>query len=163
MENGLAINELRRLLAYDAETGRITWRVPSNRRKIGDEAGCFDKHGYRRVTVGGKGYGGHVIAWALHHGKWPEKFMDHINGVRDDNRICNLRLATPTENAYNRKMFSTNTSGRRGVTWNACCNKWQAGIKKDGKNHYLGLFTDIEEAAEAYRVAARVHFGEFAR
>lgn len=89
--------------------------------------------------------------------------VDHINGNGLDNRRSNLRLATNSQNQANRRLLSLNTSGFRGVTFNKACNKWQAGIKLQGKSYHLGLFTQAEDAARAYDQKSIEMFGEFAR
>ena len=88
--------------------------------------------------------------------------VDHINGVRADNRICNLRLATPQQNRMNERQRGKNPKGVslfkcRGFTY------WRARIKKDGKEIHLGYFKDQSDAKAAYDAAAAKMFGEFAR
>jgi hypothetical protein len=86
--------------------------------------------------------------------------IDHINRDTYDNRLCNLRLATPSQNKQN----SIGTSGRmKGVTFHKGVNKWQAQIKANGKHIYLGLFPSEEQAHQAYLAASSEHHGEFAR
>ena len=88
-------------------------------------------------------------------------FVDHINGNGLDNRRCNLRLCTASQNQANRRRLPTNKTGHRGV-----CRvgvKWQAGIKKDGRSRHLGWFATAEEAGRAYDAAAKELFGEFAQ
>lgn len=86
--------------------------------------------------------------------------VDHINCNVLDNRRANLRLATHSQNQYNRP--ARNASGRKGVTWHKGAQKWMAQIEKNNKPRYLGLFVDIEDAAAAYNAAAKELFGEFA-
>jgi hypothetical protein len=97
------------------------------------------------------------------YGRWPRKGLDHINGCRDDNRIENLREATQSENMANVPRLKTNKSGVKGVSWHAGGRKWQAHIQKARKQHYLGLFETLEEAAAAYQEAAHRLHGSFAR
>ncbi len=92
----------------------------------------------------------------------PSIFVDHISGNHMDNRRENLRLATNSQNRANSKLPSTNTSGRRGITWHRQSGKWQASIGVRGRYIYLGLFADPDDAARAYRTAAETHFGSFA-
>lgn len=91
------------------------------------------------------------------------EYVDHINGDGLDNRRCNLRPATAATNARNVGLRSHNTSGYKGVTWHKAGRKWMAQLRVDGRQVYLGLFTDPAEAASAYDAAALEHFGEFAR
>lgn len=88
--------------------------------------------------------------------------MDHINRNRLDNRRCNLRYATASQNAANTKMRSSNTSGFRGVWWNKNENVWQAEIGIGGRRQRLGVYATPQEAAAAYDAAAIKAFGEFA-
>lgn len=87
---------------------------------------------------------------------------DHINLDGLDNRRCNLRICTHSENMANRRLQSNNKSKRRGVVWHKQLNKWQAGITYHGKYVHIGLFDDLEDAAEAYHNKSKELFGEFA-
>jgi hypothetical protein len=96
-------------------------------------------------------------------GDWPTAEIDHANGTRDDNRWSNLRSATRSQNLVNARKPSTNTSGLKGVSWDAERGNWRAYLTLNGRNKYLGRFADPAEAHRAYFAAARLHFGEFAR
>ena len=89
------------------------------------------------------------------------KQVDHIDGNGLNNQKSNVRICTRSQNAFNRKLVSSN-SGRKGVTWHKTVGMWEAQIRKDGKNIYLGCFQDKENAATAYDIAAEKMFGEFA-
>lgn len=154
---------LHHLLTYDPDTGVITNRVnrpPS--AKAGDEAGCPRHDGYRQIKIDGNLWLSHRIAWIMTFGQWPTDDIDHINGIKDDNRIINLRLATTSENMSNRGMQANNTSGHKGVYWHKKDSKWTAQIRVNGRNKYLGQFTDPEDAAAAYKKAAPEYHGTFA-
>lgn len=159
---------LKSLLQYDAETGVFVWLV--NRRagaRKGCEAGSIkpERFGirYRDIQINGKLYGCHRLAVLYMTGAWPAGKVDHKDGNGLNNRWSNLRQATNSQNAGNAKLYSTNTSGFKGVTWNKASRRWQAGIKKNGQNVYLGLFDCPKAAHEAYLAAAREHFGDFVR
>ena len=91
------------------------------------------------------------------------EFTDHISGDRLDNRRENLRIASNSENQFNRGRPSNNTSGYKGVSWHRGAGKWQAQLAVNGKFMYLGLFTTPEAAHEAYTNAAEKLHGEFWR
>ena len=160
----ITVERLREALRYDPETGLFFWRVRTSRRvNMGKPAGNTDAHGYRRIQIDGRRYKAHRLAWLHVYGDWPSKHIDHINCDKADNRLINLREATPSENQYNRGKQSSNTSGHKGVHWNASARKWQAQIKIGRKNKHLGYF-DCKTAAHAvYCDAAAKYHGEFAR
>lgn len=88
---------------YDPETGDIIYEYCFFKSKIGKSATRNHQTGYKRVKLDGKDYGAHRVAWLLHYGEWPKQQIDHINGNRGDNRMCNLRDVSQTENQQNRK------------------------------------------------------------
>jgi hypothetical protein len=139
-------------IMYDPLTGKF-WR----------EAGTLGATGYRQIWFQGQQHMEHRVAWFLHYGEWPKDQIDHINGVRDDNRICNLREATYSENQCNRKIPKNNKSGFKGVSWNPARKAWQVTIRYGGTNKNLGYFSTRERAAEMYDKAALKHHGKFAR
>lgn len=140
---------------YDPETGVVTSGRGSH--------GARHSRGYLVFNVDGRAVLAHRIAWVLAHGVAPSAQIDHINGNRTDNRLANLREATPAQNLGNTKIRRDNTSGFKGVSWNRACNRWQAHISQRGRSKYLGVFKSREAAHEAYLAAARDVFGEFAR
>ena len=158
------IERLYELFNYNTETGVLTRLVrTSNRNRAGDIAGWLDAQGYRRVKFDGKTYQVHRLVWFYVHGTWPTDQLDHINGVKGDNRITNLREATNSQNQQNqRKPHSRNKNGYLGVTYRKRLDKWQARIKINGTQRHLGLFSTPEYANEAYLQAKReLHpFGE---
>lgn len=92
------INEF---LKYDPETGSIIWVKERKNIKIGDKAGWADSGGYNRISFFGKKYLAHRIAWYLYYKAWPTGIIDHINGIKTDNKINNLREVTYSQNAVN--------------------------------------------------------------
>lgn len=143
-----------KLIAYDPDSGALT-RIfrTSNSVKIGDKAGAISNHGYVRVSLDNKFYLAHRLAWLIMTGEWPDDQIDHINGIRHDNRWANLRQATNQENGKNQALRSTNKSGVTGVDWHSITGKWRAQITVNGKAVYLGVFTDIRDAEEARKTA----------
>jgi len=149
------------LIAYEPSSGVMTWRANRYRVVAGQLAGSAHPRGYLTITLAQKRILAHRLAWALHHGTWPERQVDHVNGDRTDNRIANLRLATASQNACNSGARRTNKTGLKGVT--RAGNRWRATIMIAGKQHNLGRFDSPEAAHEAYAAgAARLH-GVFAR
>lgn len=153
--SNLTRERLQEVLYYDPETGEFRWKVSLSRRiKVGDVAGCLTD-GYRQIEIDHTVYVAHRLAWLYQTGDWPTKFIDHINGIRSDNRFVNLREATTTQNAQN----SRSVRGKsiwRGVCWETRKKRWRAMIRVNGKQRHLGYFEDEEKAAEAYQSAQRL-------
>jgi hypothetical protein len=145
----MTTDELKQILHYSPETGQFTWLISKPRIKIGNRAGTINKtNGYRQIRIDGKDYQEHRLVWLWQNGSMPSHQIDHINRIRDDNRIQNLREATTSENHENLGKNKSNTSGFTGVC--AVSNKWKAQITKHGKNYNLGYFQTPEEAHQAY-------------
>lgn len=165
----ISIDKLRSCLSYDPATGVFTWQKEAwlmsgfQVVKIGDVAGSLNGKGYWRVNIEGRTYQAHRLAWYYVYGEWPKGIIDHVNGIKTDNRIGNLRTATASQNTCNSKLSCKNTSGRKGVTWNKSSKKWQAHIKVNRKTIYIGVFDTVEKAHAAYCTAAIEHHGAFAR
>lgn len=158
------VDYLRKRLRYDPETGKLFWLDcddMSNNWRLrfaGKEAFTCVCGGYQTGSIKYSGFRAHRVAWAIHYGEWPSNQIDHINGVRIDNRIENLRTVTSQENMRNIKMFSTNTSGVTGVSWVKARGKWMAMISVEGRNKNLGYFQSIDDA-KAARAAAASRYG----
>ena len=151
----MAINskaEALELFIYCEETGSLKWR------KTGKNAGYISKNdGYVTVMYMGKNYKAHRIAWLIKHGYWPNQ-VDHIDHVRHNNKISNLRNVCQTENSRNMSLRNSNTSGHVGVCWHKAAKKWMAYIHISGKFKSLGLFLQIEDAINA-RISASKNYG----
>lgn len=161
--NCLSADKLRSLLAYDPETGVFRWRKPRPNCTPGTVAGGKTSYGYWKISIEGRPYLAHRLVWLLSYGTWPEQEIDHANGVRDDNRLRNLRVATASQNQANKGMRADNASGVKGVCWDKSRKMWLAGISINGRQKFLGRFAILEQAAAAYEKAAREQFGQFAR
>ena len=151
--------EVARLFTYDRETGVLYWRTrnrTATRHKYvaGTYGGATD--GYRRVGIKGKIYLEHRIIMVLCFGHIPENAeTDHINHVRDDNRLCNLRFVTGSENNRNKSVSSKSTTGVTGVYFYKRLQKYIARIRVNREFIHLGVFDTLEGAAEARRQADR--------
>ena len=158
MSSDLTVKRLKELYNYDPETGVFTRKVKSGNGLLpGSVAGSPKGNGYLRIQIDGKAYQCHRLAWLYMYGVWPENQIDHINQVRDDNRISNLRDVTPSQNSRNTKLSENNSSGAKGVYYEGS-KGYSARIWFDGKSKRLGLFHTFEEAVEA-RKAAEAELG----
>lgn len=160
----LTAERLRELLDYDPKTGEMTWRVKRGGRvSPGSRAGSLNNRGYVLVEIDGRCYGRNRLAFLHMTGAWPLNEADHKNGIRDDDRWCNLRDATRSENARNRKCSSRH--GVKGVSYFSRCKTrpWGAYIDaRGGKRKHLGVFATKAEAAAARLDAERRLHGKFA-
>ncbi len=156
-----SVEQLRQLFTYDEERGRLVWRQSwSNRIKIGQDAGCSRPDGYRVVHCNGHLYREHRLIWMYHYGSWPS-MIDHVNGIRSDNRIANLRPATRSQNMRNTGAHMDNATGLKGVV--RIGRKFSARILLEGKQKQLGVYATPHEAHAAYARALSKHFPEFGR
>lgn len=154
---------VRELLDYNPSTGEFTWKIPHGRSGAGQLAGSPNGEGYIGIKIDGKLYAAHRLAWLHVTGSFPRHLVDHINGIRTDNRFANLRQATNSQNQANAKRPVTNTSGFKGVSFIKRANKWQASIRFEGRQISLGRHRTPEAAHQAYLDAATRYHGEFAR
>lgn len=143
----------------------------SSRRRLCDRKGCATdgalkpltnkNGGYYYVNINGKGKRWHRVIWKYFHGTIPNNMeIDHLNNIRDDNRIDNLQLVTHNQQMERRKKHKNNTSGCPGVYWNNATKKWRARITINGKQKHLGYFDNKEEAAEVFIKAKLKYHGE---
>lgn len=155
---------LKQLVAYDSVTGRFTRLVS---RKGNEQAGSKAPDGYVYVYLDGRRYLAHRLAWLYIHGSFPNGQTDHINRVRDDNRIENLRDATVSENQQNvvRAKRGRKSGSLLGASFCKWSGRWQAHIQINKKQKNLGRFATEQAAHAAYLAAKReLHpFGEIAK
>lgn len=161
--DNLSHSELLRVLDYNRETGRFTWKInASSRAKIGFIAGRLLPAGYRQIRVFKRLYLAHRLAWFYVHGVWPAADLDHRDLNKDNNGIENLRETNPSLNGANKGLAANNTSGAKGVQRRRN-NRWRASIEHRGEWISFGTFGSKEEASEAYLAGARAIHSEFAR
>ena len=172
---------LRQLLRYEPETGKLFWlhRTQQEFDTLGrfsvehkcnwwnamyanTEASTLSHRGYYRIRLKRRDYSSHRVIWAMVTGSWPDMMVDHINRIPSDNRWVNLRLATPTQNHWNRSKSEGKSSCYKGVLWSKSDSIWRSSISVYGKPHPLGEFSTQEKAAQAYDAAAKKHFGDYA-
>jgi hypothetical protein len=168
-------------LSYAPETGEFLWkpRTPamfkSGKKSAAHECAIWNarhasRHagrvspttGYVEISIDGRRYGAHRLAFVLMTGEWPLGYVDHANRVRTDNRWSNLRSATSKENPQNASAHRDSVSRHVGVSWSRERQKWQASIACNGRSFFLGRFDTEEEAAAAYN-EAKPHHHELGR
>lgn len=151
------------LFSYDPETGLFTRKINRGKTRAGEVAGAISC-GYIGICIDWVVYRAHRLAWFLHTGEDPgERELDHINGVRTDNRIANLRFADRSKQLCNTAIRSDNTTGVKGVYHDKSRGKYAAEIMKNGKRVRLGRFNTLEEAEAAYKAEAISIHGEYRR
>ena len=142
----LTQERLKELLDYDPATGVFVWKVPKARPvKAGNKAGYSESDGYISIQIDRKRYKAHRLVWLHVYGRWPKEEIDHINRIRGDNRLENLREVTRQQQNFN--------VGAKGYSWNKRDRKWQSSIGFNGKLKNLGYYDTEEEASAAYLAA----------
>ena len=152
--------KIKRLLFYDPETGLFKWIVKRKGTSKDKRAGTENGNGYRQITIDGKIYLEHRLAWLYMTGEWPEHEIDHENGTPNDNRWVNLRPSTSSQGKANtRGTKSKNHDLPRGVTRHK--GKYQAQSSLNGNTVYLGCYETVSEAKKAYDDYVNKIFGEY--
>lgn len=150
----LTCERVKALLQYDPGTGVITWTRSRGKVKAGDTTGTPDKDGYLLVTVDGKKRKSHRLAWAIHYGVWPKGQIDHINHIKTDNRISNLRDASSAVNMQNVSRPNRRSKTQvLGVVHSG--SKFKAVITVSGKARHIGTFDTTDLAHAGYVEAKR--------
>ena len=140
------------MVHYDPETGSFTHLVDRQGCRAGGVAGCVDGAGYLCLKLDQQKYYAHRLAWLYVTGEWPSHEVDHKDRNRANNKWLNLRPATDKQQAENRKLYVNSTSGFRGVVWREAKRKWEARIRHNDADTYLGLHDTLVDA-----VVARLH------
>lgn len=180
-KNHITADYVRQALEYNQATGKFHWRerpvqhfqdgkqsaahnrAAWNGKHAGMVAGTVYDGARIKITLDGRRYLAHRLAWLWMKGKWPADQIDHHDVDPSNNRWLNLREATNGQNAHNTRAHRDNTSGFKGVYWHKLAGKWQAQIMHNGKNIHIGLFDTREEAAAARAIISAKLHGEFAR
>ena len=140
------------LFTYDPSEGKLYWKISPNKKiKIGQEAGGFDGHGYRRVWFLGRNYRIHRIIWFLEKGTWPTETIDHNDRNKKNNRIGNLSDIPAKYQSWNRSSQTDASSSYIGVyKKNGLKNKpWGATIRLGKKTHHIAYYKTEFDAAIA--------------
>jgi hypothetical protein len=157
MKEDITQDRLKELLNYDNETGIFTWKIfRNNRAKTGYIAGLKNSDGYIRISIDKRMYLAHRLAWLYMYGEVAKNFIDHVDGVKTNNSIKNLRESTNEQNLQNiKKSYKNNSCGILGVYFNKANNNFRAQIRANGITKSLGSFKTPEEARQAYIKAKR--------
>ena len=152
--------EVRNLFEY--VDGALYWKTPTGPRvKKGAIAGGMKNDGYRYITLRNKAYPAHRLIYLYWNGHMPF-FVDHINGIKEDNKIDNLRAATRNQNGQNIPLKKNNSSGVKNVSWEKQSERWQVQLTINGKPRHFGCYKDLELASLiAYEAREKFH-GTFA-
>lgn len=167
----LTYAQVSEVLNHDPEAGKLFWLPRQahlckdehqmkvwNRLYAGKEAlNSINSAGYRKGCIFYSQLLAHRVIWLLHYGEWPTDQLDHINGIKADNRIVNLRSVTTVENLRNVALSSRNSSGVMGVHWNTKDRVWHATIKYNKKFIHLGSFAQFDDAVDARKRAERAY------
>lgn len=165
---------VREFLHYDPDTGIFNWLERDrkwfvnaqafgrwNTMYAGKEAGCLRESvsgkTYRIISILADDHKAHQLALLYMNGSLPEHQVDHESGDGTDNRWCNLRETTHSDNAKNQKLHCTNSSGVSGLTYRKDRNQWRVRISVQGKMKTLGNFKDYFEAVCARKSAELLH------
>jgi len=160
--NTITQERLKQLFDYHP-SGNLVWRVSNSRvAPVGSTPGNINQDGYKRLQADGRQYKAHRLVFLWHHGYMPPE-IDHINCIRCDNRIENLRAADNKTNTKNRLTNKNNTSGIKGVSWHKQHEKWQAYVNCEGRRVRLGYFESLLDAAALVISTRKQLHGEFAR
>ena len=152
--------QVKELFYYN--NGVLYWKNPWFKTQKDKPAGTLLNTGYRSIGIKYNKYLEHRLIYLYHHGVLPQ-YIDHIDGNPANNSIENLRECSNMQNHFNEKKPKNNTSGIKGVSFHKSTQKWRANVFLNYKQHYLGLFNDIQDAEKACVEFRNKHHGEFAR
>ena len=146
----LTQSRLKEILHYDQATGIFAWATEKRYGlKSGSVAGTKNAQGYIDIQIDEIKHKAHRLAWLYYYGEFPKKNIDHLNKIRNDNAITNLREANHSENGQNRSLNKSNTSGFRNVSYSKNYKKWRCYLRLKGKVVYSCHFDSAEEASKA--------------
>ena len=150
---------VKKLFHYDAESGMLLWRNGNGRNvKPWQQANSLNSSGYYAAKIQGKDYRVHRLIWLYVNGKFPDGDIDHKNRIRNDNRLCNLRDVSRTDNAQNISLPKHNKSGHIGVSWIKSHNCWTVYVKVNKKNKWLGYYKNLNDAIAARKAGEKQYY-----
>lgn len=152
--NGLSADELRDAVSYDPRTGIFRWRINRSKRARSGALCGTPNNGYVSICIDRVIYRAHRLAWLYVYGDWPKLDIDHINGLRSDNRIANLRDVSPRVNSENTRVARSKSATKK-LGCFPCKGKFEACIRVRGKLTWLGHFETAEAGHQAYLKAKR--------
>ncbi|AUR95728.1 hypothetical protein NVP1211B_32 [Vibrio phage 1.211.B._10N.222.52.F11] len=156
--NMLTQQYLKSRLSYSRSTGVFTWKEKAgnsqhdkifNSKFKNKVAGSLNEHGYIIISIDGSPYKAHRLAWLYVYGAFPEGEIDHLKGVKSDNRIEMLSDVTRFENSKNRPLQRNNKSGVVGVSWDSSRERWTVRLGSQGNYKFLGRFLSFVDACQA--------------
>lgn len=159
----ISFEKANELLRYDPLTGHLWWKIRASGRKMYRPAGCLCAFsGYTLIRIDKVLYRAHRLVWLIIYGVFPEKDLDHANGLRSDNRLENLRECNLEQNSQNSGRRSDTTSGVRGVCFDNTSGHYRAYLTAYGVRKLDELFPTFEDACAARKLAEKEHYGDFA-
>jgi hypothetical protein len=150
---------VRKLFHYDAESGILLWRYGNGKNvKPWQQAKSLNGQGYCTVKVNGTNYRVHRLIWLYVYGDFPKEDIDHKNRIRNDNRLCNLRAVSRTDNCQNISLPNHNKSGHIGVSWFDLRKTWTVYVKVNKKNKWLGYYKNLDDAIAARKAGEKQYY-----
>lgn len=159
----LTLDLLKELLSYDPSSGEFTRLVStSSNAMCGDTAWHLTSNGYIYIRINGRFFPAHRLAWFYMTGKWPSDEVDHVNGIKNDNRFENLREVTHAQNQWNKGKPKNNNSGFKGVCWHKQTKSWRAKLGFHGKHYQRYFKSKLQALLWLHQMRKKLH-GEFAK
>jgi hypothetical protein len=160
--NEVTQQRLKELVTYNPQSGQLFWRLNRRGQKpAGTEAGTLAQDGYIKIRIDGLSYQAHRLIWLYAYGEWPKEEIDHIDLVKSNNALLNLREASHTQNMQN--VASRKKEGKKGAHFDKRRNHWYSSIRIQGKQKRIGTFPTERLAHKAYMAASKKYHGDFSR